>query len=98
MYSVIKWNRTSEILPEDKVEIVAGKNGILHKVYVPRRCLVWWDGKIKPSAYFSKEDRWDGQLKEQVPNWWAYVDEVQHINENDFENGLKQFLNSMGIK
>lgn len=98
MYSVIKWNRTSEILPEDKVEIVAGKNGILHKVYVPRRCLVWWDGKIKPSAYFSKEDRWDGHLKEQVPNWWAYVDEVQHINENDFENGLKNFLNSMGIK
>ena len=23
---------------------------------------------------------------------------IKHINENDFENGLKNFLNSMGIK
>ena len=98
MYSVIKWNRTSEVLPEENVVIVPDKRGVLHKVSVPRRVLVWWDGKVKPSAYFPKEERWEGHLKEQVPAYWAYVDELKHINDVDFEGGLRGFLKSMGLE
>lgn len=75
MKTIINWHKTSEELPEQK-EIKLKSKG-KEKVYLfDEPCLVIWENHIKPSRYITKENRWEGHTKEQVPEFWVKLKEV----------------------
>lgn len=74
MITIIKWNKTEEVLPERRI-VNSGNKEI--KTY--RRCLVVWENQIKFSRYLDDEERWEGYTKEQQPIYWSYADEVEFV-------------------
>lgn len=77
MKTLISWRKTSEELPERELVF----EGVKNKIYVDKPVLVVWEGKIKPSRYISEQSRWEGHTKDQIPEYWTYVDEMEFVNE-----------------
>ena len=79
MQTIIEWNKTSESLPEQRV-INHGKNkktGEDVLSYIDEECLVIWEGKVKRSRYLTDQQRWEGHLKEEVPEYWFKIKDLE---------------------
>ena len=80
MKSIINWHKTSEGLPQP-TKYEKEFNGKLLKYEVEEPLLVIWNGKVKPSRYFPKLDTWEGHTKEQVPEYWIMLKEIEILQE-----------------
>ena len=72
MRTFIYWHKTSEELPKQK-EVGAGKK----KVLIDEPCLVIYEGRIKPSKYITEEQRWEGHMPFEVPDYWVKLNELR---------------------
>lgn len=75
MQTIINWHATAEMLPEQK-EIKLKTKGGETSYFVDEPCLVIWEGKIKPSRFITKENRWEGHTEKQVPAYWIKLKEL----------------------
>lgn len=85
MKTVINWNKTSEGLPEPTklVQVIPTKNGV-HKektLLIDDECLVIWGGKVKRSRYLSDQQRWEGHLVDQFPEYWFKIKDLEVSDE-----------------
>lgn len=79
MITYIQWHKTSQELPKQscyKVGVNA-KTGKDIVSIVDDECLVVLDGKIKRSKYIKSTDQWDGHKKEQIPEYWVKIKELE---------------------
>lgn len=84
MITKILWHKTSDELPEQTVTN-AGINSLTGTdilIFTDDECLVIWEGKVKRSRYLKNEDRWEGHLKNQIPEYWVKIKELKVENSN----------------
>ena len=57
--------------------------------YIDEECLVIWEGKVKRSRYLTDQQRWEGHLKEEVPEYWFKIKDLE-INDPSIKcKGIK---------
>ena len=76
MITLINWHKTSDSLPEPRINIINTPKGQITDL-VDEPCLVIYNGRIKTSRWLSKEQRWEGHLKDQTPDFWIKFSEME---------------------
>ena len=79
MISEIKWNKTSEGLPEPSVYNVGFNKRTNKEILsiVDDDLLVIWDGKVKRSRYLSEDKRWEGHTENEIPEYWVKIKDIE---------------------
>lgn len=76
MMTIINWHKTSDGLPEPRTNVINTSKGQIIDI-IDEPCLVIYEGRIKPSRYLTKEGRWEGHLKNQIPDFWIKFSEME---------------------
>lgn len=79
MITEIKWHETKNELPKQKqIELgIVKKTGKRAIGFIDEECLVIWNGKVKRSKYIKEQNRWEGHLEEQIPDYWVKISEIE---------------------
>lgn len=81
--SVINWHETAKELPEPTAYEKTLDNGKVLKWKVEEPLLVIWEGRVKPSRYFPDTQTWEGHTKEQIPENWVMLKEINILTGDD---------------
>lgn len=79
------WNKTEDVGVPPQREYIAGKNkkGKNIVTLYDDECLVIYQGKIKRSRYLTEEQRWEGHLKGQTPEYWMFIRDLKFIEKEN---------------
>lgn len=85
MRTIIKWHETAKELPQKTKYSKTFKNGktIEWEVEEPLLVIFKKENRIKPSRYFPKTDTWEGHTKDEIPEYWVTIKELNWIDEDD---------------
>lgn len=77
-YSLIQWHSTIKELPQPT-------QYSSHKTtwFVDEPLLVIWNGRVKPSQYDHKTKTWAGHTKEQIPQYWVTLKEIEILEKEN---------------
>lgn len=82
METKIKWHKTSEEMPEQKIVMLKNKKG-LYEYKIDEPCLVIWENRVKPSRYLTEQKRWEGHTETEVPEYWVKLSELKTEEKDD---------------
>lgn len=79
------WNKTADVgVPPQREHVVyKSKKGKDIVTLHDDECLVIWQGKIKRSRYLTEEQRWEGYLEEQIPEYWVFIRDLKFIEKDN---------------
>lgn len=83
MQTIINWNKTSEgVPPQTVVNCGKDKKGKDIIISTDDECLVIHKGKVKRSRYLTDQQRWEGHLKDQTPEYWFKIRDLEIVDDS----------------